>query len=342
MSGQRILWLDENEEFSLKLAIYAKKHYKGRIELICMSEPAGEEEIEKANIVAATTFFAAETCKKKKTIIIHEGAIPEEYMKYQRVFRYNPADFILNSLLAETEEDRDGTVSVGGEKTRVTGVGGFAEEAMKLAVAYTLADVLAEEKETLLMDLSQFSGLRSAMTSNEDESAPDDIGELLYTEYIKAGYKEKEQKLERLIRKDKSFDYILPVRNPECLAECNGNQIADMVRFIENTGKYGYIVILNGFCMEGYKNLYGCFDEYLMVAGYAGETSAEESFMEYMMSEDTKSILRSKKTVLHRINLGEVGKVPSGQGNEPSSLIHSNIRGWLKEEFGKMIVEENL
>lgn len=284
MSLVKILWVDENEQFATRLSLYAKKHFKGRIDMETVAFEPSEEEIADARLVVVSNVLLNENIKNaaKELVVLHEGTLPEEYLEYEKLFRYKSADYIITFLLTKSASDEDQTVIIGNERTSLIGVKGFLSKNENLMSAISISEVFSETGSTLFVDLTQFSGLREYF---EHEGDAENISELLYTLYADLPKTELEKRVFSVIRQGQSYDYILPASNPEHLVECSGEQIAELLVYLKNMGRYRFVVVLTGICMRGFSNLIEIMDSFLLLTEMENASYLENSFIDYIAAD---------------------------------------------------------
>ncbi|MCR5468856.1 MAG: hypothetical protein K6F37_07845 [Lachnospiraceae bacterium] len=344
MKGYRVIWLDENEEFSLKLTLYANRYFKGRIELISMRELPEDKTISGADMIAVTPGLLSQRIMDFGAfVIIHEGILPEKYVESRKIFRYQAADKIIMQLLALKDKEEVTSVPVGSFNTKMIGVGGFESKRLNTETTLIMADVLAEKEPTLFIDISQCSGVEYLLCKSENMHESDncglhvgeDLSELLYAEFAELGYKEKEYKLSLITQKDLRFDYIKPVGNPEHLVECKGERIANILNFIKDTGRYGFVVVLTGAVMEEFEKVLGCMNEYYIVRTQESIPFAEVSFRKYICCFKDEEQIHVEEL--------ELGKNENSECNSDDGLdkiLFSSARGRVADKLRDIAGEE--
>ena len=240
MQSLQVDWCDRDEEFATMLAAYCRRHYRGRLEICPRRDPAGISGAP-LKVVMADLYDPSIRGSEQQLVLLHDGYIPKELEEEPLLYRYQPADELLSFLLQLGAGEGAEIVCRTGT-TEIYGVLGAAGTEVSLAAGLAAADICSEKKNTLLLDLSQCSGMQLWLGKTEAEH----VGELLYLQRIGAGFGQKERALEAALCHDQRFDYILPDPDPEHLLETGGREYTGLLDFLTEGGRYGSIIVVLG------------------------------------------------------------------------------------------------
>jgi len=292
MRNVKVAWINEDEDFSIRLRNYAKRHYTDALEMVLYTELPPDKELREAKVVVVTTGMFHELLAENNRILIilHEGSVPERLIQKKKIYKYMPADEILDQVLwALADEESDGEVRIGKEKTRLIGVGGDVSISDGVIAAMTMADILSESKKVLFLNMSQCGAGVFEMNRSQDVdemSGQYDISRMLYAVLSRKKYAQIESIFDSCVRHDRDYDYILPARNPEHFMEEVGGLVAEAIEFIAKTGRYAFVVYVMNYIPGKMPELIKNTDRYFAIKERAAPAGGGDDFIHYMSEND--------------------------------------------------------
>lgn len=292
MKNIRVAWINEDEEYSARVRNYAKKHYSDVLEMMVYSEMPSDLELDDVMVIVVTPErFNDKMAENGGTLLIlHEGSIPEKLLEMGRIYKYTPADEILDQILWSVESSAgNGEIRVGREKTRVIGVGGDISISEGVVAAMAIADILSESKKVLLLNMSQCGTgyLRSReMEAVEPECNQYDVSRLLYAIASQKSYGQIEAVLDSCIRRDKEYDYVMSASNPEHFMEEIGGLVTNTIEFTVKTGRYAYVIYVTNYIPGRMSELLKNTDRYIAMREVYAPVCDGEDFISYIQRKD--------------------------------------------------------
>lgn len=205
-----------------KLIQFLKKE---KVEMLLISATDFNEEIEQADI--------------KEIILLSEGTLPLEYSKYQSIYKFKSAENIVREVLErfiEIESDKESLVVTKGE-AKVIGVYSPVGRSGKTTFALALAQILSEGHKTLFISFEEF-----AVFQNELElSSPGNLADLMY--YYKQNPDTVSIKLQAIVQKINSLDYVSPIYYARDLRETTTEEWKKLLNHLSSVTSYEYIVL---------------------------------------------------------------------------------------------------
>ena len=196
-----------------------------KIEMLLISASSLDEEIEEANI--------------KEIILLSEGTLPIDYSKYKSIYKYKSAESIVREVLEyfiEIESDKESlVVSKGGAK--VIGVYSPVGRSGKTTFAIALAEILSEAHKTLFISFEEFAVFQNEM----ETSSPGNLADLMY--YYKQNPETLSIKLQAIVQKINSLDYVSPIYYARDLRETTTKEWKELLDHIASVTSYEYIVL---------------------------------------------------------------------------------------------------
>ncbi len=196
-----------------------------RIDILLISASSLDEEIESNNI--------------KEIILLSEGSLPLDYSKYPSIYKYKSAENIVREVLErfiEMESDKGALIVSKGE-AKVIGVYSPIGRSGKTTFAIALAQILAEGHKTLFISFEEFAIFQNEM----ETSSPGNLADLMY--YYKQNPETASIKLQAIVQKVNSLDYVSPIYYARDLRETKTEEWISLLNYISASSSYEYIVL---------------------------------------------------------------------------------------------------
>lgn len=197
------------------------------------------QEIEILLISASSLDEEIETCNIKEIILLSEGSMPIEYSKYPSIYKFKSAEEIVREVLEkyiEIESDKELLVVKKGE-AKVIGVYSPVGRSGKTTFAIALAQILSEGHKTLFVSFEEFAVFQNDM----DISSPGNLADLMY--YFKQNPETVSIKLQAIVQKINSLDYVSPIYYARDLRETTTEEWKALLDHISSVTSYEYIVL---------------------------------------------------------------------------------------------------
>ena len=175
----------------------------------------------------------------KEIILLSEGSVPTDYSKYQSIFKFKSAENIVREVLErfiEIETDQDSLVVAKGE-AKVIGVYSPVGRSGKTTFALALAEILSEGHKTLFVSFEEFAVFQNDM----ETSSPGNLADLMY--YFKQNPETVSIKLQAIVQKVNSLDYVSPIYYARDLRETTTEEWKELLNHISSVSSYEYIVL---------------------------------------------------------------------------------------------------
>lgn len=197
------------------------------------------QEIEILLISASSLDEEIETCNIKEIILLSEGSMPIEYSKYPSIYKFKSAEVIVREVLEkyiEIESDKELLVVKKGE-AKVIGVYSPVGRSGKTTFAIALAQILSEGHKTLFVSFEEFAVFQNDM----EISSPGNLADLMY--YFKQNPETVSIKLQAIVQKINSLDYVSPIYYARDLRETTTEEWKALLDHISSVTSYEYIVL---------------------------------------------------------------------------------------------------
>ena len=205
------------------LIAYAKETH---VELLLISADAMCDEVRELDI--------------SKTVILTEGTRPEELDTYAEVYKYQSSAEIVREVMACYGEEK--TVfpmqnPALKRKTELFGVYSPLGRCLKTSFAWTLGQILSEERSVLLISLEEYSGLEELMQKKFSCT----LSDLLY--YVRQKNPGVILKLNSMVQSVGQLDFVPPVQSPEDIRGTSWKDWEYLLQELILHGTYEVVVI---------------------------------------------------------------------------------------------------
>ena len=219
--------------------------------------------------------------KQKSRLLVLTGNmyLLKEHNSYdpETINKYQSADDILREVIRYcTDIDLYADSGPNGKKNRIIGVYSPIGRSGKTIFAMTLCKKLSKFSKTLYVNFDEFSGLRTMMDEQSQQSLSDAV-------YQMQKGKLTGQQISALVHNYKGIDYIPPVRFAEDLPAADGEGYADMIRRILAESRYETVVAdINTFAGMASDMLDMCDVIYMPVLDDAASRDKLREFDDYL------------------------------------------------------------
>lgn len=293
------------------LISYAKETY---VELLLISVDAMCAEVRELNI--------------GKIVILTEGNSPEELHAYAEVYKYQSSAEIVREVMACYGEEKN-LFAVQSpalkRKTEILGVYSPLGRCQKTSFAWTLGQILSEEKAVLYLNLEEYSGFEGLM----QKSFSGTLSDLLY--YAKQRDPGVIIRLNSMIQNVGRLDFIPPVQSPEDIRGTSWQDWEYLLQELLLHGSYETIIIdLGNGIEELFQLLDMCQFIYMPVCADPVSKCKLQQFENLLNVRGYSEILT--KTVKMKLPLCSD---ETGNENYPESLVWSPLGNYVRELLGK-------
>ena len=244
MNNRTLVIFDEEKQYSNLLMDFFTNKKDIPFQTITFTEKSkliqflNENKIEML-LISAKSIDDVDVTNVKETILLSEGSVPLEYSNYPSIYKFKSADEIVREVLErfiEIESDKESLVVAKG-KAKVIGVYSPVGRSGKTTFAIALAQILSEGHKTLFISLEEF-----AVFQNEMEiSSPGNLADLMY--YFKQNPDTVSIKLQAIVQKMNSLDYVSPIYYARDLRETTTKEWKELFDYISVVTSYEYIVL---------------------------------------------------------------------------------------------------
>ena len=263
-----------------------------------------------------------------KTVILTEGNRPEELNAYAEVYKYQSSAEIVREVMACYGEEKilfPAQSTALKRKTEILGVYSPLGRCLKTSFAWTLGQILSEEKAVLYLNLEEYSGFEELMQKNFSCT----LSDLLY--YVRQKDPGIIIRLNSMVQNVGKLDFVPPVPSPEDIRGSSWQDWEYLFQELMLHGSYEVIVIDFG---NGTEELFQLLDMcqviYMPVCTDPVSKGKLRQFENLLNKRDYSEILT--KTVKMHLPFFQDG---SETDNYPESLVWSPLGAYVRELLGK-------
>ena len=208
-------------------------------ELEALKEFAEKREIDILLISATAMTHDIAEYNIGKIILLTDGNVFAEYISYASIYKYQSSENIIREVINYYVDisTAEGVGSVLVDDVEVIGVYSPIGRSGKTTFAITLGQVLAKEKETLYINMEEFSALSKIF--NKEYSG--DLSDLMY--FYKQNPESLPLKLKAIVNSINEMDYIPPSMFSNDLRSLDSSVWLGMIQAIINSGMYKTIIL---------------------------------------------------------------------------------------------------
>ena len=258
-------------------------------------------------------------------ILLSEGTLPKELGRYPAVYKYQSADNILRELMYYySEQDEEEYYTQAPKDNRVIGVYSPAEGVRKNKFAFTLGQILAEDRNVLYLNLEECSGFSEILGESHWN-----LSDLIY--YLRQNKTSFLYRLNSMVRKLDRLDYIPPCGSYTDFRQITVEEWQRLLHMIRTQSTYDFIILDFG-NMAGHEVnlLRQCSGIYVPVRQDMISQGRAAQWEQHIRTSDGMDILER----LQKLELPECGEGPYSEENLimlPQQELGHFIRGLLKE-----------
>ncbi|SFB09492.1 hypothetical protein SAMN05216249_10919 [Acetitomaculum ruminis DSM 5522] len=265
--------------------------------------------------------------KEDKLILLSEGGIKEEFLKYPVVYKYQPLKNLIKEVMKEYAQNSDFlNYSFEEEKTKIYGVYSPVKRSMKTSFAITLGIRLATNKKVLYINLEEYSGLDDVLDIDNSE----DILDLIYFSGKKKG--NSLFKMKSMCQNFNGMDFISPVRFPEGLKDISDSDFKELFEKIKKCREYDCIIIDFGDRICDKMSVFSMCERIFtpILEDYLSRKKIED-FENYLVNTGQEDIQKKIQYMsLPAININAFGK------EYFDVLSQSDFGNYCEREFGEL------
>ena len=262
-----------------------------------------------------------------KVVILTEGSRPEELDMYAEVYKYQSSAEIIREVMACYGEERDVFPIQSPalkKKTELLGVYSPLGRCLQTSFAWTMAQILSEERAVLYLNMEEYSGFEELMHQKFSCT----LSDLLY--YVRQKSPGIILKLNSMIQNVGKLDFVPPVQLPEDIRETAWKDWEYLFQELLLHGSYDVIVVdMGNGTEELFQLLELCKFIYMPVCTDLISQSKLQQFENLLDTRGYSHLL--EKTVKMSLPFCET----SGNADYPESLIWSPLGNYVRELLGK-------
>lgn len=257
-------------------------------ELEALKEFAEKREIDILLISAAAMTHDIAEYNIGKIILLTDGNVFAEYISYASIYKYQSSENIIREVINYYVDisTAEGVGSVLVDDVEVIGVYSPIGRSGKTTFAITLGQVLAKEKETLYINMEEFSALSKIF--NKEYSG--DLSDLMY--FYKQNPESLPLKLKAIVNSINEMDYIPPSMFSNDLRSLDSSVWLGMIQAIINSGMYKTIILdLSNMVKDIYEVLEFCNVIYMPMNDDRMSLMKISEFEEFIFKTEQEELL---------------------------------------------------
>ena len=269
MRSKNLIICDAEEDYAKALAAFflRKKEMMLQVQVCSSIEHAaflGEKL--RADILLVSPEYAPEVRQKidaEKVILLSAGNMHGEYQELPVLYKYQPGEKLLNSIIRECAEIFEAGDVVrgvcGNRQQKIIGVFSPVHRIGKTAYALSLGEDLAESENVLYMNLEIYEGLGGHFEQNSQT-----LADVIYYAGQEKG--NLGLMLTTLVCHRGNLDYIQPVPVSEDIKGIRGTEWGELANKILEQSIYDTLVLdIGDFIPELYKLLKCCTELHMLI-----------------------------------------------------------------------------
>lgn len=245
MDAKVLAICDTEKQYAIKLmeAFCEKKNFGFQVHAFSetkeLEQFAAQVQIEILLITGRTMSESFSHLDIGKIILLSDGEFYEEFSDYESIYKYQSADRIMKEILCYYAEYANPVTGMyyGKKGFEVYGVYSPVGRCGKSALAESLAGKFGKSKKTLLLDLQSFCAFKEQLSDEELW----DLADIIY--FLRQGKKTFLYKLGSIVRSQKTFDYILPMKKPSDLRSVTLAEWTELLEKLASDSDYRVVVI---------------------------------------------------------------------------------------------------
>ncbi|SFG05813.1 hypothetical protein SAMN04487761_10324 [Lachnospiraceae bacterium C7] len=275
-----------NDEYGTRFHNYVMNHQKNKIECFIFSSVEKIQEFtaeknEKLDVIVFSSLknddlIIIKNISGKKLYLYDEDEDIKEIKDMKIIDKFQEVSKIIDEIFKETEDE----ISIVQEdilltdEPRIIGIYSLSDSQLQLSMAVTVANILKDTEEALLIDLQENSGLSECFSQeNENIMGLEDV--LIMAQNKKISRK----RMYSCIGNTEYFDYIYPLKNSSYLSEIEKDVWDGLIKLIARKLSYSTIIVNLGSRFSGFFQLLSqCSEIYLVGKKSKLKEIREESF----------------------------------------------------------------
>lgn len=253
-----------------------------------------------------------------KIILLSDGEVCESFSDYETIYKYQSAEHILKEVLCYCAEyDSPVTTLCYGQKTfEVYGVYSPIGRCGKSTLAKILAEHFGKTKKVLLLDLQSFCAREEQLRAQEQW----DLADIIY--FLRQGKKAFLYKLSSIVKNERLFDYILPMKTPADLRSVTLSEWTELLEKLALDSDYQVVVIDFGYDVcELFRLFIQCTGIYMPVLSDEDSIRRIENFEWVLRSENFEEIMED----IHKLYI-------------PANLDWRSVKSFLEDWTERNVV----
>lgn len=300
MKKRRIAIYDEEPDYTQRFAQYANRQGE---QLFIVHGYSNEEDLiqdakeNPVDILLVSKSYVERLGKEQhigQIICLSEEEYQEENPEYPEICKYQSCQQILKRAYAiyadRVPVSLGVTLRLGGMKR--LGVFSPLGRMGKTSFALALGKELAKQRRTLYLNMEEFSGFETLYPCEDGHT----LSELIY--FMKQGKKAFACKLESMIGKMGSLNYIPPVKLPIELKDIKRKDWEELLLALEKESQYEFAILDLSFGVEGlFELLEGCDRIYMPITSDETAQAKLWQYQETLRLLDLEEILEKTEKV---------------------------------------------
>lgn len=263
-----------------------------------------------------------------KIVLLTDGNVFAEYTNFASIYKYQSSENIIREVMNYYVDvsDANGMSAVAVGNVEVIGVYSPVGRSGKTTFALTLGQLLAQDKETLYINMEEFSALSRIL----NKSYSGDLSDLMY--FYKQNPESLPIKLKAIVNNIQGLDYVPPLMFSNDLRNMDSSIWLGMIKGIAGSGMYEAIVLdLSNMVKDIYEVLEFCDIVYMPIR--------DDRMSMFKISEFEEFVLKTGREDL----LNKIVKVKppiTGDNQWEEDYFEKQVWGSLGDFIRKLIKED--
>ena len=251
----------------------------------------------------------------KRIVLLSGGSMPFQYSEYTSIYKYQSMELIIKYILETFADDcRDqNLLEPQRHRAKIIGIYSPVIRVGQTSFAITLGTVLSQKKQTLYVNMEEFSAVNRML----GERNQGDLSDLMY--FYKQNPQSVSIKLQAVIDNIHGMDYIPPLVFSQDLRNIKSEEWVDLIEKISSAGLYEIIVIDLGSVLS---NVFEMLDICDVICTVEREDMISrfkiDSYEEFLLRNEKNEILQ--KTI--KVKLPQMEKV-----EQPEDFLEKQLWG---------------
>ena len=285
-------------------------------------------------LIAESVYDPGMSLHAEVTVLLNESGLVR-WPSLKNVDKYQPAENVLKELLHIYMENETTFYPrlEPGQKTRIVGMYTPVRRCLQTTFALTYGQLLAEKYRTLYLNFEHYAGIPELLPGEKGK----DLSHLLY--YMKTDQERFSMRMKLLVQKRGKLDYVAPAFMGQNLIYITSQEWQQLLRGIEESGEYDYIILDLSESMQGLLELLRkCSRVYMLIKEdplARWKVDQYEQILALYEYEDVKDKTRKCRLPLFHRLPDQLEQYTRGDlADYVRALLEEEQREWMSEKAG--------